>query len=76
MRLETNGRRNYSFRVWEKQFYNNLVTVLQEIELLRRETNGRRKKSFNCRMPECNTVLQSEDDLFEHEIQPNSHGNC
>ena len=43
---ETNGRRNYSFKVWEKQFYNNLVTVLQEIELLRRETNGRRKKSF------------------------------
>ena len=30
----------------------------------------------NCRMPKCNTVLQSEDDLFEPEIQPNSHGNC
>ena len=31
---------------------------------------------LNCRMPKCNTVLQSEDDLFEPEIQPNSHGNC
>ena len=28
------------------------------------------------RMPKCNTVLQSENDLFEPEIQPNSHGNC
>ena len=27
-------------------------------------------------MPECNTVLQSENDLFEPEIQPNSPGNC
>ena len=27
-------------------------------------------------MPKCNTVLQSENDLFEPEIQPNSHGNC
>ena len=32
--------------------------------------------TLNCRMPKCNTVLQSEDDLFEPEIQPNSHGNC
>ena len=31
---------------------------------------------INCRMPKCNTVLQSEDDLFEPEIQPNSQGNC
>ena len=27
-------------------------------------------------MPKCNTVLQSESDLFEPEIQPNSPGNC
>ena len=31
---------------------------------------------INRRMPKCNTVLQSENDLFEPEIQPNSHGNC
>ena len=30
----------------------------------------------NRRMPKCNTVLQSESDPFEPEIQPNSHGNC
>ena len=29
---------------WKKeQFYNNLATVLQEIEIIRRETNGRKK---------------------------------
>ena len=27
---------------------------------------------LNRRMPKCNTVLQNENDLFEHEIQPNS----
>ena len=27
-------------------------------------------------MPKCNTVLQSESDLFESEIQPHSPGNC
>ena len=27
-------------------------------------------------MPKCNTVLQSENDLFEPETQPISHGNC
>ena len=27
-------------------------------------------------MSKCNTVLQSESDLFEPEIQPNSPGNC
>ena len=32
--------------------------------------------SLNRRMPKCNTVLQSENDLFEPEIQPNSHENC
>ena len=28
------------------------------------------------RIPKCNTVLQSESDLFEPEIQPDSPGNC
>ena len=32
--------------------------------------------SFYRRMPKCNTVLQSENDLFEPEIQPNSHEIC
>ena len=27
-------------------------------------------------MPKCNIVLQSENDLFQPKIQPNSHGNC
>ena len=27
---------------------------------------------LNFRIPKCNTVLQSENDLFEPEIQPNS----
>ena len=27
-------------------------------------------------MPKCNTVLRSENNLFEPEIQPNSPGNC
>ena len=27
----------------KEQFYNNLATVLQEIDLIRRETNGRKK---------------------------------
>ena len=27
-------------------------------------------------MPKCNTVLQSENDLFEPEIQPSSYRNC
>ena len=26
-------------------------------------------------MPKCNTMLQTENDLFEPEIQPNSPGN-
>ena len=34
------------------------------------------KAGVNRRMPKCKTVLQSENDLFEPEIQPNSHGNC
>ena len=32
--------------------------------------------NINRRMPKCNTVLQSENDLFEPEIRTNSHGNC
>ena len=31
---------------------------------------------INRRMLKCNTVLQSEIDLFQPKIQPNSHGNC
>ena len=31
---------------------------------------------FNRGVPKCNTVLQSENDLFEPEIQPYSPGNC
>ena len=31
---------------------------------------------INCRMPNCTIVVQTASDLFEHEIQPNSHGNC
>ena len=27
----------------KEQFYNNIATVLQEIDLIRRETNGRKK---------------------------------
>ena len=30
-------------KLGKEQFYNNLVTVLKEIDLLRREINGRRK---------------------------------
>ena len=31
----------------KEQFYNNLATVLQEKDLMRRKTNGRKKLSFN-----------------------------
>ena len=30
----------------KEQFYNNIVTVQQEIHLLRRESDGTKKKSF------------------------------
>ena len=30
----------------KQQFYNNLATVLQKIDLMRRVTNGRKKRSF------------------------------
>ena len=30
----------------KEQFYNNFATVLQEIDLMRRELNGRKKYSF------------------------------
>ena len=32
--------RSISLQQAERQFYNNLATVLQEIDLMRRETNG------------------------------------
>ena len=31
---------------------------------------------INRRMPKCNTVLQTEKDLFQSEIRPNSPENC
>ena len=34
-----------ALKLGREQFYNNLATVLQEIDLMRRETNGRRKSS-------------------------------
>ena len=43
MRRETNGIKKKSFKLRKEQFYNNLATVLQEIEIIRRETNGRKK---------------------------------
>ena len=46
MRLETNGKRSKVLKQGKEQFYNNLATVLQEIDLMRRETNRRRKQSF------------------------------
>ena len=46
MRLEKNGKMKYCFKAAERQFNNNLATVLQEIDLMRRETNGRMKYCF------------------------------
>ena len=43
MRLETNGRKKKSFKAGKEQYINNFVPVLQEIYLMRRETNGRKK---------------------------------
>ena len=36
-------QRSKALKGGERQFYNNLATVLQEIEIIRRETNGRKK---------------------------------
>ena len=33
-----------SLQQGERQFYNNLATVLQEIYLMKRQTNGKRSK--------------------------------
>ena len=38
--------RSKALKLGKKQFYNKLVTVIQEIDLMRRETNGRKKESF------------------------------
>ena len=46
MRLETNGKMSKVLKQGKEQLYNNLATVLQEIDLMRRETNGRMKQSF------------------------------
>ena len=43
MRLETNVKRSNVLKQGKEQFYNNLATVLQEKDLIRRETNGRKK---------------------------------
>ena len=38
--------RSKAFKYRKEQFYSNLATVLEEIDLMRRETNGRKKESF------------------------------
>ena len=38
--------RSKALKRGKEQLYNNLSTVLQEKELMRLETNGRKKKSF------------------------------
>ena len=35
--------RSKALKQGKEQFYNNIATVQQEIDLIRRETNGRRK---------------------------------
>ena len=41
--------RSLSLEQGERQFYNNLATVLQGKRLMRRETNGRKKFIFTAR---------------------------
>ena len=38
--------RSIALKQGKEQFYNNFATVLQEIDLMRRELNGRKKYSF------------------------------
>ena len=38
--------RSKALKQGEEQLYNNLATLLQEIHLLRRESDGTKKKSF------------------------------
>ena len=38
--------RSKALKLRKEQFYNNFATVLQEIDLMRRELNGRKKYSF------------------------------
>ena len=35
--------RSKALKLRKEQFYNNIAPVLQEIDLMRRETNGRKK---------------------------------
>ena len=42
MRREEIGRKSKALKQWKEQCYNNLATVLQEIDLMIRETNGRK----------------------------------
>ena len=38
--------RSKALKLRKEQFYNNFATFLQEIDLIRRELNGRKKYSF------------------------------
>ena len=38
--------RSKALKQGKEQFYNNLATVLQEKDLMRRETNGKRSKAL------------------------------
>ena len=40
------GERSKALKQGKEQFYINLATILQEIDLMRRETNGRKNESF------------------------------
>ena len=40
--MKQTDERSKALKQGEEQFYNNLATVLQEIDLMRRETNGRK----------------------------------
>ena len=41
--------RSKGLKYRKKQFYNNLATVLQEIHLMKRQTNGERSKALKQR---------------------------
>ena len=43
MRHKQTEERSKALKQGKEQFYNNIETVLQNIQLMRRETNGRRK---------------------------------
>ena len=41
--MKQTEERSKALKQGKEQFYNNIATVLQEKDLMRRETNGRRK---------------------------------